>query len=892
MVTQTQGQTPTQASRQGALSDDWGLPPGTTRVGKNVWFHDQEGVRAVFVGNQPFFTYPLHDRKLHQFCACQLAETGLAKCYQITKAFQISERTLLRLRRCLQEGGIDALPGKPGPKGRHKATPDISQAIARLYQKGFSTYEVADQLGLCDRTVRVVLQEKGIPLRARQTKTVPLPFPPLPDESQTAVDSAEHTTVQPDFIDTRPRTATTIVGHDDQAAGQGTCGSVCTASSLESVIEIPPSSSSKNPKGLVPTMPFTTAQSESLATAASESPATAATELPSTEPSASEPPKVEATSIPYASELNQFFTKLGMIEEAPVVYETAQGVAGAGVLLGLALLPDTHLLDEARNVYGRLKNAWYGLRPVLWTLIVMALLRIKRPEQIKQHDPASLGRLLGLPRAAEVKTLRRKVSEVARRGLAATLHRRLAVRRAEAQQAQLATLYVDGHVRVYHGKHKIGKTYVTKRKSVMRGETDYWLHLANGQPLLVVHDEANESFAEIMKKKILPEIRQVVGRRSVTVVFDRAGWSKDLFDAVLEFGFDLITYRKGPYADVEEEKFSEQSLCRGGREVSYVIAEEEFREAGWPPLRLIAVPRKDGGQTHILASGELTWQALPSAPAERLPDVPAVEVAWTMFGRWSQENWFKYMAEEFALDVLVDYQVEADDVDRLVPNSAWRKLDREVAAARGKLQEAESQYARLSLQLAEQESAETCRGRAGGGAKGEGVGIGDESGGGVSQPAACTCGACQLQTQKEKIAEARDRLAALRERRRDTPKKIRLGDAPDRDPVKLSYERKLFTDTVKLCAYDIETQLTEMLSGPFHRHSFEGRSLIRAIFQTSGDLVVKEGELHVHLDQLCAPRYTVAMMSLCEQLNARRLTLPETDLRLRFYVKPRPDEIG
>ena len=51
--------------------------------------------------------------------------------------------------------------------------------------------------------------------------------------------------------------------------------------------------------------------------------------------------------------------------------------------------------------------------------MVMALVRIKRPEQIKHHDPAGLGRVLGLPRAAEVKTIRRKLNEIAERGPAA-----------------------------------------------------------------------------------------------------------------------------------------------------------------------------------------------------------------------------------------------------------------------------------------------------------------------------------------------------------------------------------------------------------------------------------------------------------------------------------------
>jgi hypothetical protein len=140
---------------------------------------------------------------------------------------------------------------------------------------------------------------------------------------------------------------------------------------------------------------------------------------------------------------------MGMIEEAPVEFRSADGVPYAGVLLGLALLSETHLLEEARAVYGRLKNGWYGLRSLVWMLVAMALLRIKRPEQLKHHDPAGLGCVVGLPRAAEVKSLRRKLHEVALRGKAAEWHRRLAQRRAEQQPSALTTLYVDGHVRAY-----------------------------------------------------------------------------------------------------------------------------------------------------------------------------------------------------------------------------------------------------------------------------------------------------------------------------------------------------------------------------------------------------------------------------------------------------------
>ena len=37
-----------------------------------------------------------------------------------------------------------------------------------------------------------------------------------------------------------------------------------------------------------------------------------------------------------------------------------------------------------------------------------------------------------------------------------------------------------------------------------------------------------------------------------------------------------------------------------------------------------------------------------------------------MFGRRKQENWFEYLDEQFALDVLADYATQPDDPDRLV----------------------------------------------------------------------------------------------------------------------------------------------------------------------------------------------------------------------------------
>ena len=107
---------------------------------------------------------------------------------------------------------------------------------------------------------------------------------------------------------------------------------------------------------------------------------------------------------------------VGELEEAPVCFEASSSVVGAGVLLALPALLSAGLMEVTESVYGRLEGGFFGLRSVLLTLIFMALLRIKSIEQLKGHAPGEWGLLLGLDRAPEMKTLRRKLKEIGARG--------------------------------------------------------------------------------------------------------------------------------------------------------------------------------------------------------------------------------------------------------------------------------------------------------------------------------------------------------------------------------------------------------------------------------------------------------------------------------------------
>ena len=95
------------------------------------------------------------------------------------------------------------------------------------------------------------------------------------------------------------------------------------------------------------------------------------------------------------------------------MFRPGSRVPDAGVLLAIPALLASGALDCAREVYGSIGPAFYGLRTTMVSLFLMASLRIKRPEGLKERPPEDLGRILGLDRAPEVKTQRRKPARLA-----------------------------------------------------------------------------------------------------------------------------------------------------------------------------------------------------------------------------------------------------------------------------------------------------------------------------------------------------------------------------------------------------------------------------------------------------------------------------------------------
>jgi transposase len=530
---------------------------------------------------------------------------------------------------------------------------------------------------------------------------------------------------------------------------------------------------------------------------------------------------------------------LGLLEDAPPLFGSATAIPRAGVLLALPVLVASGVFDCARKIYRNLGPAFYGLRTSLLTLLLMALWRIKRPESLKEYSPQDLGRVLGLDRAPEVKTLRRKLARLAAAGRAAQFGQALAQQRVALRGAALGFLYTDGHVRVYHGQHSLPKAHVARMCISLPATSDYWVNDSAGDPLFVVTAEANAGLVKMLPG-ILGQVRALVGKRRVTVVFDRGGYSPKLFQQILTADFDLLTYRKGRYPRIPRTRFQPRRTRCGGRAVSYVLADQEVRLLkGKLRLRQVTRLMENGHQTPILTSRR---------------DLPAAQVAYRMFDRWRQENFFKYLREEYALDALVEYAAVPDDPAREVPNPAWAAVDAQLRQAQAHLDRLQAEYGLEALTNLEDQRRtmrgfKTAHGKLG-----------------------------------QKIWNVWQRVLQLEKRRAVVPRRVPVQAVTEKPVVKLAPERKHLTNLIKMVAYQAESDLLRLVAPYYRRADQEGRTLLQSALASAADLQVTQTELRVTLAAQSSPHRTRAIAALCEKLNQAETIFPGSRLRLHYAI--------
>ncbi len=375
--------------------------------------------------------------------------------------------------------------------------------------------------------------------------------------------------------------------------------------------------------------------------------------------------------------------------------------------------------------------------------------------------------------------------------------------------------------------------------------------------MLVLTAAPSQSLAAELHR-LLPELRAVVGPdRRCTVVFDRGGYSPQVFTEIIAAGFDLMTYYKGAWARSPLAAFTTVDFTApDGSHHSYQLAQrlitlpvpgqratasQPATAASAVTLQLIVRRSPDGHQTPILTSRT---------------DLTAAQIAYRMSNRWRQENYFKYAREHFALDALDSYADHADDLTRLVPNPAKARAKDHVANARADLIDARAQMADAIDAAADQ------AGRNGGKA---------------------TVDPAPSQTH----AAAQTELAAAKTASRNTPSHLPLGQVRPGSRL-LETERKLLTHAIRMSAYNTESALARLLRPHYARGDDEARALLREAFTLPGDLQITGATLHVRLDPASAPRRSNALAALCAELTDTQTRYPSTNLTLNYSIKGHP----
>jgi hypothetical protein len=181
---------------------------------------------------------------------------------------------------------------------------------------------------------------------------------------------------------------------------------------------------------------------------------------------------------------------------------------------------------------------------------------------------------------------------------------------------------------------------------------EFWVNPVSGQPFFFVTAPVNEKMIEMLEGEIIPQLlamHTVTEEQQAlmdanedyplfTLVFDREAYSPAFFKRVWdEHRIAILTYRKHVRDEWEDAVFEDMEIETSTGKTRMKLHEEEILLDGCP-MREVRKQSADGHQTSILTTNRIWSLSL---------------VAVYMFGRWIQENFFRYLRQDYAMDKII-----------------------------------------------------------------------------------------------------------------------------------------------------------------------------------------------------------------------------------------------
>ena len=544
---------------------------------------------------------------------------------------------------------------------------------------------------------------------------------------------------------------------------------------------------------------------------------------------------------------------IGLSGHGEVKFEKSEALCGAGVLFVLPALIE-HGLFKTKQVYELPSSHYYGLRSILLTLAFMALLRIKNPERLKQCKPGEIGRIIGLDRIPEVRCLREKIDLLSKQEKAVELNNLLIDHwYTDKDNENSSFLYIDGHQRIYYGsKANLPVKYISRQKLCLSATTEYWVHDAQGMPVMMVIGQLSEKLKDaiedlvipqMLQTKLLSEIQEHQDRQSpqCTFIFDREAYEPAFFNHLWEkYRIAVITYRKNVQDLWNKGGFESTHTQVLSQDITMQLCEKEVTLGGHTFREIRSLTEKSEHQTAIITTH---------------PSLGIALIAGRMFGRWCQENFFSYLIQDYDFDKMIQFGVESIDPNREVVNPQYRKLTNQLKKIREKITRLEAKFFPLA-EVAMDEK--------------------------IDKLPEITERQMKYKTKIDMHRKQENKLVTLRS---DIPPRITLENMPEQKRYnKLKTESKLLMNVIKMIAYRAESSVAALACDHLKRAKDEKRMFVKQIITNNADLIpdYQNKTLTITLHSLSAPRFNYAAKQIADLLNKTETIFPGSNLRMIF----------
>ncbi len=543
----------------------------------------------------------------------------------------------------------------------------------------------------------------------------------------------------------------------------------------------------------------------------------------------------------------------GELLQTPILFENSQSIEYAGVLLMLPALLEQGLMDYKPH-YQKIEHVYYDMDTIILFLSFMYLCRIHNPEQLRHISPGEFGKLLGLDRIPEAKCLRNRLKQICQQNKSEQWGMDQARKWVISEETTI--FYIDGHPKVYCGDQaNLGKKHITRLKLCMPAIMEFWVNNHQGMPYFVITGQVNEKLGEMLSTEIIPRLKEQialpVSEQSLlddpnlprfTLTFDREGYSPKAFKSYWEKDrIAVLTYNKNVKDKWAESEFKEYIIPVDGNEVKMELAEREIELEGMK-IREVRKKGEYSHQTSILTTNRklsITW------------------IAIYMFARWCQENFFKYLRQEYDIDKMMYYIVKQINDGVTVVNPIHSKLTHAIKKIREKISRKQAQ-----LFILKEENVNSAL---------------ETTPQYMKKQITLINQINQLKTEEQKLVE----------QRKQQPYKIEVKDMPENEKyTTLDMEGKLFQNIIKMICYRAETTITLLIDSETYKKQEEIRSLVKSIIKTKGDILpdYQQKTLTIKLYTQSAPRNNRAVGKLCELLTDSETLYPGTELKLIYKL--------